>query len=109
MRKRWTAVFPILLFLCLLLGGCRDTEDPAPADTLSPSEDPVAFIAQHKGGASPNYYYEEPKTRNYEEFVGPDGDEFYGEYYGGLFPITAERVPRQRHPLFYCVHNTAGT
>lgn len=61
----------------------------AAPDVLTPSEDPVAFIALHKGGAEPNYYYEETFTQKDDELWSPDGYDFYGEYYGGLFAIDS--------------------
>ncbi len=61
----------------------------AAPDVLTPSEDPVAFIAQHKGGAEPNYYYEETTEWDVSKYVGPDGYEYYGEFYGGIFWVDS--------------------
>lgn len=60
-------------------------------ELLNPSADPVAFIAAHKGGAAPNYYVE-PTSATYlnsENTIGPDGYDYFGEFYGGLFWIDS--------------------
>lgn len=64
--------------------------EPTP-ETPNPSADPVGFLAEHKDGGAPNYY-EEPVTASYniDDYVGPDGYEYFGEFHGGVFWISSE-------------------
>lgn len=61
---------------------------------LNPSADPVAFIAAHKGGGTPNYITDTKVNEILSDSsassnVGPDGYEYIDEYNGGLFSIDS--------------------
>lgn len=57
---------------------------------LSPSSDPVGFIAEHKGGAAPNYYIDQTadEKSNFNNF-GPDGYEYIDNFSSNLFSIDS--------------------
>ena len=92
-------LFVIVGVVCLIAVAIVVSTVAAP-DVLTPSEDPVAFIAQHKGGAEPNYYYEETAEWDAAKYVGPDGYEYYGEFYGGIFWVDSRveaLVPKEEY------------